>query len=240
MKINFLHSSKTIFLRKIKYCLPIIKSSKEEVLQEILQNLNHYDFFEVWVDYIKDIDEDFIRRLINQLGGRLLVVFRRKNLDKMKLSFRKRLEIISSLENSDSLIDLDIAAQKKELDCIQKQNIKICCIASYHNYQQTPSNRKLRGVIQGMAKYQPKIYKVSTFCQTNEDVIRLLQLLLQLKQKRLKYIILGMGEFGILTRLFGTLWGNEMIFAPIEKSGQSAPGQLTKKQLETIFNILKD
>ena len=47
-----------------------------------------------------------------------------------------------------------------------------------------------------------------------------------------------MGEFGTITRIFGTLWGNEMIYAPKEKKNASAPGQLTKIQLETIFKEL--
>lgn len=49
-----------------------------------------------------------------------------------------------------------------------------------------------------------------------------------------------MGEFGIITRIFGTIWGNEMIFAPKSIEGASAPGQLTKKQLEDIFKALEN
>jgi 3-dehydroquinate dehydratase type I len=77
--------------------------------------------------------------------------------------------------------------------------------------------------------------KISTFCRSEEDAIRLLCILLEQKKKNKKVIILGMGKFGIITRVFGTMWGNEMIFAPIEKNEESAPEQLTKSQLENII-----
>jgi 3-dehydroquinate dehydratase type I len=76
-------------------------------------------------------------------------------------------------------------------------------------------------------------------CQTEQDALRLLQLLLELKAKNQRCIILGMGEHGITTRIFGTLWGNELIFAPETLAEQSAPGQLTRQQLDNITAILK-
>ena len=48
-----------------------------------------------------------------------------------------------------------------------------------------------------------------------------------------------MGEFGVVSRVFGALWGNEMTFAPAVKTEQSAPGQLTRSQLENIFKELE-
>jgi len=47
-----------------------------------------------------------------------------------------------------------------------------------------------------------------------------------------------MGEFGIITRVEGILLNNEMVFAPLNKNESSAPGQLTRNELESIFNKL--
>lgn len=229
----------------IKYCLPIIKTTKQEVLQAL--NTKGYDFYEVWLDYIKDLDEAFIKNLVKKLKDKLIIVFRRKNLEEMRLSFDERVKIISSLENSNSFLDLDITIQKNELDLIQKKRLKISTIVSYHSYQETPDDGKLKEIVDTMKTYDPAIFKIATNCNSPKDALRLLGLLLAMKgtffpsgtkEKNIKYIILGMGKFGIITRIFGTLWGNQMIFAPKEKGEQSAPGQLTKKQLQSIFNIL--
>lgn len=230
----------------MKYCLPIIKNSKEEVLQTILQNINIYDFFEVWLDYVKDLDEAFIKNLVNKFKNKLIVVFRRKDSEEMRLAFDERIRIISLLENSGSLLDLDITIQKNELDLIRKKHLKIATIVSYHDYQKTPSDEKLQEILDTMNIYNPTIFKIATKCNSPKDALRLLGLLLAMKgtffptgkkEKDVRCIVLGIGEQGVITRIFGTLWGNEMTFAPIKKTGQSAPGQLTKRQME---NILKE
>ena len=103
----------------------------------------------------------------------------------------------------------------------------------------TPEDNKLREIIDIMDEYRPTVYKIATMCTNERDALRLLQLLLELKKRNLKYILLGMGKSGVITRIFGTLWGNEMIFAPRVSIEQSAPGQLTRNQLENIFKELK-
>ena len=121
-----------------------------------------------------------------------------------------------------------------EMDSNKKNDL----LLSYHNYDSTPSDDELLKIITTMEKYHPMIYKIATLCQTEQDAIRLLELQQALKQQKKKHIVLGMGEYGTITRIFGSLWGNEMIFAPKEKSEASAPGQLTKKQLKKIFTEL--
>lgn len=223
----------------MKYCLPIIKNSKEDVLQEVWQNMENYDFFEVWLDYIEDIDEAFIENLQEQLMERLVVVFRRQNLEGAKINLKDRFKIISLFKNSQSMLDLDIFRQKEDLDYIKNNNLVIKTIVSYHNYQETPEDGKLKEIIDTMKIYEPTIFKISTKCNNPKDALRLLGLLLAMQEKGIKAIILGMGEMGVITRIFGTIWGNEMIFAPLHVAESSALGQLTKGQLETIFRELK-
>lgn len=222
---------------KIKYCLPIIKSSKEEVLQEILQNIDNYDFFEVWLEYIEGLDINFIEILLNKFNDKLILLFRRQNLERGKLSVDLRREIIKLLDSSDSLLDLDIFDQKEDLEFINQSNLRIKKIVSYHNYEQTPTLDELQKITEEMDKFNPTILKVSTFCQNKEDGLKLLSLILMLKKNNKKFIVLGMGAERLITRIFGALWGNEFNFAPIDLKEKSAEGQLTKRQLE---NILKE
>lgn len=230
---------------KIKYCLPIIKSSKEEVLQTILHNLDGYDFFEVWLDYIEDLEEDFIKSLINKFNDKLILLFRRQNLEKNNLSVDLKRKVIKLLEGSESILDLDIFDQKDELEFLRKSNSKVKRIVSYHNYKETPSLVSLQKMIKEIKKFNPDIFKISTFCKNEEDSLQLLNLLLMLKKqheqvlsnRNKKFIILGMGKKGLITRIFGALWGNEFNFAPVDLKERSAEGQLTKGQVE---NILKE
>ena len=224
---------------KIQYCLPIIKSSKTDILKTINTNKNVYDFFEVWLDYINDLDKAFLENLAKDLGGKLIVVFRRQNYEKQHMDLEKRLIFISLFKNSPVLVDLDIVEQEKEIQYIKEDRLRINTLLSYHNYQKTPSDSTLRKIVDTMNIYKPTILKIAAMCNNKKDAIRLLGLTLELKDRGKNCIVLGMGEFGTITRIFGTLWGNEMIFAPKVVTEQSAPGQLTKSQLEVIFEQLK-
>ena len=83
-----------------------------------------------------------------------------------------------------------------------------------------------------------KIYKIALMCKTETDALKILVMQQVFKEYGLKHIVIGMGERGLMTRILGTLWGNELIYAPKTKSEASAPGQLTKGELEKIFKTL--
>ena len=225
---------------RVQYCLPIIHSSKKKILETIRADWEEYHYFEVWIDYVDNLDDTFIKTLERSLEERLIIVFRRRNLETMRLKLDRRLRIIDTLHKCKSFIDLDVFQHKRELSHIKNHALEINSIVSYHNYQMTPGDETLMSVIDAMDEHKPTIYKIATMCASESDVIRLLQLILKLQDRNVKYILLGMGKFGIVTRIVGTLWGNEMIFAPKVTKERSAPGQITKSQLKTIFSILKD
>lgn len=224
---------------KINFCLPIIKNNKHRIIEIIKNNISEYQYFEIWLDYVDGLDEAFITDLINLLGEKLIVLFRRQNLEQIQMPFKKRFEIIDLLDNTKSLLDLDIT-QKDELNYLINNKKNIIKIISYHNYSETPRDKSLIEIMNEMRIYNPAIIKIACMCIYESDAIRLLQIQQVLKAQNNKQIILGMGKFGTITRVFGTLWGNEMIFAPINREENSAPGQLTKQQLEKIFDSLNN
>jgi 3-dehydroquinate dehydratase type I len=219
------------------YCLPIIRSSKAEVLSTIAKHRDRYQYFEVWLDYISDIDLTFVQTLINQFGDELVLVLRRQELEPIQMALSQRLAVIDELAGSPVLLDLDIS-QTRELSHLKLLQQPVQLLASYHNYQETPGDAELQKILEAMAKFKPAIYKLATLCQSANDALRLLMLLSELKSVGKHAILLGMGESGQITRIFGAFLGNELTFAPARAEEASAPGQLTRKQLETIFKEL--
>lgn len=220
---------------KIQYCLPVIKDIKKQVLQAL--NTKGYDYYEVWLDYIEDLDDGFVINLAKEFKGRIIFVFRRQHLEKIQLNLNRRLRIISLLSRFNVFLDIDFFTQQEELDFLRQKNSNIKLILSYHNYKETPKLDYLVNLINKMKRYHPNLFKVATFCQNREDSLILLNLLLLLKKQNKKFIILGMGQNSQVTRIFGAVWGNEINFAPVTLKEKSAQGQLTKKQLD---NILKE
>jgi len=221
------------------YCLPIIKFSKSEVLEQIETHQAAYSYFEVWLDYVRDLDEAFVRELTGRLQGQLVVVFRRQGLEAIHMKLEERLAFLRLFDGTPVLVDLDLDSQEPELDYIRQHKMVIQSVVSYHNYDLTPDGSELRQIVARMEAYAPAVYKVSAMCQTEHDAVRLLGLLLSLKAAGRRYIVLGMGEPGVVTRIFGTLWGNTLVFAPETIAESSAPGQLTRAQLDSILSTLK-
>ncbi len=220
---------------KINYCLPIIKNSKKEVLDTIAKYRNEYQYIEVWLNPIIDLDNQFINKITYMLQDKLIILFSRgKKMQNNNLHERK-LSLLDLLDGEKSFLDLDIS-EEDELTYLRKKQLKIRTIISYHNYKETPVN--LSEIIKEIDIYHPTIYKIATMCENETDALKLLLLQQNLRTQNKKHIVLGMGEFGTITRVYATLWGNELIYAPKLSSEQSALGQLTKNQLENIFKQL--
>lgn len=224
---------------RAKICLPIIKQSIPEVLEIIEQQKNNFEIFEIWTDYLKENEEmiqNMLQDLANNFAKKIIVVFRRQNAEQINMPFEKRKTIIEKLADKNIFVDLDIEQQTRDLEFAKEKRAKT--IASFHDYKKTPRTSALVEIIKKMEMFQPAIFKIATFCETEKDALHLLHLLLDLKEEKKDVIILGMGEKGVITRIFGSLWGNEIVFAPEKGNEQSAPGQLTKEQLEKIFSMI--
>ena len=222
---------------KNNYCLPIIKESESEVLAEIKANEANYCFFEIWLDYVRDLRSEFLITLLNEYKGRLVFVFRRKNLDKTKLSLLEQIEITEIFQNKDCLVDMDIYNQADLIRSTLSNKLKT--IISFHDYEQTPKEEELYKIIENIRACKPEIFKISTFCKNKSDALLLLKIMLELNATKEKHIILGMGENGIITRLYGAIWGNEITFIPEKKEQASAPGQLTRLEFEELLKGMK-
>ena len=221
-----------------KYCLPIIKPSRAEVEEVLKKNINKFRYAEVWLDYVEDLDPGFAASLVGQYPNRLVMVFRRRNLGAMKINADTRFKIISTLSRKQVLVDMDITSQVDDISRLQAARIPVKSILSYHNFSQTPSDTVLRSIVSRMKGWNAHIIKVATHCTTQRDALRLLSLLIDLRESGQRAIVLGMGKHGVITRVFGSVWGNEMAFAPLDHAQRSAAGQLTVDKLDSIMQAL--
>jgi 3-dehydroquinate dehydratase I len=222
----------------VKYCLPIIENNVSSVFDIIKRNEQRYQYFEVWLDYLSEGCIDLVKELSFQLGERVVFLFRRQNLEQIQMPFDLRCHVIREIANSNSYLDLDLTTQPGELEFARNEVSDLALVLSYHNYEFTPDRDELDEIIEKMWDNDAAIYKISTMCRSREDALLLLTLCLELSEAGDRFIVLGMGEHGSITRIFGTLWGNEMIFAPALSEKNSAPGQLTRDQLEQCFEAL--
>jgi hypothetical protein len=66
---------------KINYCLPIIQKREEKILHIIEKNRNDYQYFEIWLDYLENLDEQFLKKLLHTFPDQLIFLLRRQQLE---------------------------------------------------------------------------------------------------------------------------------------------------------------
>lgn len=223
-----------------KYCLPIIALSWDEIAQKIETNKPNYGYFELWLDYVDNLEVSAVKNLLEKYPGRIILVFRRQNLEPIKMPVEKRRSILQAAVSSDCLVDFDITCQTEDLDYAAENGIQLKKIVSFHNYNETPSDGELAEKTKQIESYGPYIIKLSTYCNSKEDALRLLELERRLAKENKQHIVLGMGENGQITRVFATLWGNALAFVPENTGEESAKGQITREKFEKIMKELEE
>lgn len=120
-------------------------------------------------------------------------------------------------------------------------NIKECAdlhgakvIVSYHNFERTPGQEDLESVMIGCFEKGGDVAKIATRVNGTDDLLNLIALYRMPGQK----VILGMGELGRILRIMGPYLGAAFTFASLEEGKETAPGQLSMKQMKAIYKAI--
>ena len=109
-------------------------------------------------------------------------------------------------------------------------------IISYHDFERTADREELESVMIGCYEKGGEIAKIATRVNAPEDIRNLLSLY-DLPGKK---VIIGMGTQGRITRLIAPYLGAEFTFASTGRSGETAPGQLSLKELKDIYKVIDE
>lgn len=233
-------------MKKLMICVPITAKSKEDIVKmaEQLAKLPiqliewRIDFFEELADYEKVAE--LTLELKKLLGKKLLVTWRTaaeggERVSK-KVSYVHMLQTLISHKACD-MIDIEMEREEaRETDVLALAKAAgIEVIGSYHNFQETPSEKEMVNRLVSMKEIGFDIAKIAVMPQSAEDVDTLLSATEKMKRKYPDYplITMSMGEMGQKSRLYGWLYGSSVTFASV--FGCSAPGQV---DVETVRKAL--
>jgi 3-dehydroquinate dehydratase-1 len=102
----------------------------------------------------------------------------------------------------------------------------------------TPPLDTLREIAESQLAAGADISKIVTTARNFADNLTILQLIPEFPSQRI--VAFAMGELGLTSRIICPLIGGDFTYASISKGGESAPGQLTVKELGQIYGMLKD
>ena len=105
-------------------------------------------------------------------------------------------------------------------------------------FDATPDDRILRMLMEQMQQGGADVAKLAVMPQNADDVVRLLKLTNDMKQKypTLPIVTMSMGALGVVSRMAGEIFGSCITFGAVGET--SAPGQIAADKLDDILTVI--
>lgn len=232
-------------------CTPLVGRNQEIVLAELANVLEKKpDIIEWRADFFKGIvNTDEVVALANKIkgiAGDLPIIFTirstREGGQTIPLSDSEAIELNAAICTNTSVeyVDCELSNLPEHFQqlCKVARENSTKIIASFHNFNCTPSKESLEQKFTQAEEYGADVAKVAVMPKKLEDVLTLLSATLEAKNRlKIPVISMSMGGLGAVTRMFGGVFGSTVSFAVGQSS--SAPGQVPIEDLNTVFHIVK-
>lgn len=230
-------------------CVPVMESSKEEILRETRRlEEAHTEMIEWRVDAFENVESpNAIREILNEMKhiikeSILVYTFRSKNQGGCKaLSAADIYDIHQVAAESDVVDFIDVEyfeAKNPQKEIAMLREMGAYVIASHHDFEQTPERGVIRMLLEQIRESGADVVKLAVMPQSMQDVLDLLEETSffheQYPDKAL--ITMSMGAKGAVSRVAGEFFGSCVTFGAGEQA--SAPGQLPMGELEQVLGIL--
>ena len=183
------------------------------------------DLVEVRLDHLDSISADTIRDSRMAAQGPAIATLRsRRQGGKCDLKDKDREKKMRQVVDSDfEYVDFELGTDDRILATVKREEIRPITIVSHH-FSKPVSRSKLEKTLLDTCR-AGDIGKVAMQCENASHAIMLAQLGLSLARSRKKYVLIGMGVQGQLTRVCADRLGSQLAYACLPGK-PAAPGQL--------------
>ncbi|WP_431803496.1 type I 3-dehydroquinate dehydratase [Halobacillus andaensis] len=232
-------------------CTPLVGETVEEIINEVHAIVpQEPDIIEWRADYFKEVHnigqvETVLEKTADLLADiPLLFTIRSEKEGGQPLSLREdeKIEILKEVSRTPyvEFIDYEVDNSEQYIQQLRSatQQTGTKLILSYHNFNHTPDDSVLLKALHQAEFYKADYAKLAVMPQSNSDVLQLLMVTEKASSSMdIPLITISMGGLGIITRMFGWVFGSSITFAVGEKS--SAPGQIPLKELKDVIELTK-
>ncbi|MFH1079908.1 MAG: type I 3-dehydroquinate dehydratase [Pseudomonadota bacterium] len=225
-------------------CIPITARTHAGALRAI-ENSAAADVIELRMDLIQNgrlvalIDQ---ARVCNE-AVRVLVTHRRAAKSN-PLQERRRIDCLKDAVGlGTDYVDVEVqtgrALREELIEAIGCLQHRTALIVSHHDFQRTPSLKTLKALFHACVKAGADIVKIVTWAESPRDNLRVLSLMNDAEREDVDLINFCMGPQGRISRIAAPLMGSFLSYVSLRKGFQSAPGQLTITEMNTVMKILR-
>lgn len=215
--------------------VPIRFSGNSRIGEGLFDDMPEADAYEIWLDSLpkEKLEPEVIELLVRGWKAatkKKLVVVCKGKPEKTEL-------LIAAANAGADYVDIGLDAGKKNIERLIKNKKKAKIIISFHDFKKTPTESRLKVLAKKMFEMGADVAKLACFVNSLADNGRLMEFAQLLQEKNRKHIIIGMGEKGLSTRIFGEKLGNELNFVSHEM--KTAPGQVSLEQMRKFQKVLR-
>jgi len=223
-----------------KICVSLGTADINELKKLVSDSLSsNADFIEIRFDYFDKSKTNEILEFV--LDNKERTVFTCRATDeggKYTGSEEDRVTTLRRLAASRPMfLDVEYNTMTANDDLIDQFTAQNCdTLVSWHNFDLTPSTAELSTLLNKMKHYSANV-KIVTMAKNASDNLRVLKLYEVAKKANINLITFCMGEHGVLSRVLCTYAGAPFTYASLTDA--VAPGQLTLKQMRSIYDTLE-
>ncbi len=222
-----------------RVCVAVIGTTAEEMIAKAEGLIRDNPFLEFRLDYLANPAAALpkVKRLLETRPDAVIIGTCRRavNGGKFKGSAAAELEVLAKAAAAGChLLDLELeTAEAVKASELQKLRSSASLILSYHDFKAT---KKLDDVFARMVKIPVEYYKVVTTATSLYDNVVMMKFL---EKHGGDYWLIGacMGEQGLISRVLAVRAGSVFTFAAATPGEETAPGQVTYRDLRSTFRI---
>ena len=222
-----------------RVCVAVIGTTAEEMISKAEGLIRDNPFLEFRLDYLANPAAALpkVKRLLETRPDAVIIGTCRRvaNGGKFKGSVAAQLEVLAKAAAAGcQLLDLELeTAENAKAAELQKLRDSASIILSYHDFKVT---KKLEEIFARMVKIPVDYYKLVTTATSLYDNVQMMKFL---EKHGHDYWLIGlcMGEQGIISRVLSVRAGSVFTFAAASAGEETAPGQVTYRDLRSTFRI---
>jgi 3-dehydroquinate dehydratase type I len=221
----------------VKICVPVIETTIGKAVKAVEEAGRVADFVELRLDYLKKPDWPLL--LKNRKRPLIATLRRKQEGGRYKGDEKKRMGLLREMVDQHvEYVDAELRSDKALLQDLIRNKRKTRIILSYHDFDETPSMKKLEDIIDRMMRIGPNVIKIATYARSWEDNLKILSLIPYAVKNNQTVVAFCMGEKGGMSRIFSPLMGAAWTYAAASEKQSSAPGQMTVGRMKAIWERL--
>ena len=193
------------------------------------------DLFEVRIDLIGDDWQE----LVGQLNKPWIACNRSADEGgRWQGNEARRIEkLLQAIELGAVIVDIELRTKNLN-NIVQLIRRRAKCLLSFHDLEKTPAFDTMIQIVQNQVEAGADICKLVTTAQSFEDNLSVIRLISEFPATKL--VSFAMGPLGFMSRVLCPLVGGDFTYASIEEGKESAPGQITVRDLLRIYEMLRE